>query len=152
MMIAAEGRPGRVFVISLEDGDLVPSCLEDFAEKNGIKVALLSAVGGLNRGTIVAGPEGESLEQVKPRFIDIDAGPREFLSIGIIVPGSKGKPVAHMHGALGRADEARVGCLRPGVRTWLMGEVILQEIVGLEAKRVVSSRNNLEYLVPEGLT
>lgn len=151
-MMAAEGRPGRVFVISLEDGDPVPSCLEEFAEKNNIQVALLSAVGGLNRGTIVAGPENESTEWVKPQLKEIDIKPREFLSIGIIVPGSKGKPVAHMHGALGRVDETRVGCLRPGVRTWLMGEVILQEIVGIEAKRVACSRNNLEYLVPEGST
>ena len=37
-MKACEGRIGRVFVIRLEDGDVVPHCIERFAEENGVSV------------------------------------------------------------------------------------------------------------------
>ncbi len=32
-MKACEGRIGRVFIIELEDGDVVPECIEQFAEQ-----------------------------------------------------------------------------------------------------------------------
>jgi len=35
-MKACEGHIGRVFVIRLEDGDMVPECIERFAAEKGI--------------------------------------------------------------------------------------------------------------------
>lgn len=37
-MKACEGRIGRVFVIRLEDGDVVPECIERFAEEKGVSM------------------------------------------------------------------------------------------------------------------
>jgi len=37
-MKACEGRIGRVFVMRLEDGDMVPQCIERFAEEKGVSV------------------------------------------------------------------------------------------------------------------
>jgi predicted DNA-binding protein with PD1-like motif len=37
-MKACEGRIGRVFVIRPEDGDMVPDCIERFAEDNRVSV------------------------------------------------------------------------------------------------------------------
>jgi len=34
-MKASEGRIGRVFVIRLDDGDVVPECIERFAGRKG---------------------------------------------------------------------------------------------------------------------
>jgi len=34
-MKACEGKIGRVFVVRLEDGDVVPECIERFARKKG---------------------------------------------------------------------------------------------------------------------
>ncbi len=147
-MLAAEGNPGRVFVIRLEDGDLLPDCLEEFAAKNEIKVGLIHLVGGLKNGRLVVGPESDSTEEVNPEFKEIDGRPRETISLGIIVPDQEGRPIAHIHGALGRMDEIAVGCLRPGIRTWLMGEVIIQEIVGTDSKRIFHDQNKLSYLEP----
>jgi len=55
-MKAAEGKTGRVFVIRLEDGDVVPACLEEFAKKNNIKVGFVTIIGGMVEGNIVTGP------------------------------------------------------------------------------------------------
>ena len=147
-MLYSEGKPGRVFVIRLEDGDLLPDCLEEFAADQKIKVGLIHLVGGLREGRLVVGPESASVDNVKPGFMEIDGQPRETLSLGVIAPDENGKPRAHIHGGLGRKDEVAVGCLRPGIRVWLMAEVIIQEIVGTESKRLLNRVNQLGYLEP----
>ena len=55
-MKAGEGQTGRVFVIRLEDGDVVPGCIERFAEENGISVGYALLVGGIGEGEVVVGP------------------------------------------------------------------------------------------------
>ena len=46
-------------------------------------------------------------------------GAHEVAAVGVIAPGEDGKPVLHIHGALGRSGKTTAGCLRPGVTTWL---------------------------------
>ena len=55
-MKACEGRIGRVFVIRLEDGDVVPECIERFAEQNGVSVGHAILIGGIGGGEVVVGP------------------------------------------------------------------------------------------------
>ena len=55
-MKSAEGKLGRVFILRLEDGDIVPECIEEFAEENRIFVASVVLIGGLDGGEIVVGP------------------------------------------------------------------------------------------------
>ena len=73
-------------------------------------------------------------------------GAHEVLATGIIAPDENGKPVLHIHGALGRSGSTLTGCLRPGVTTWLVGEVILYEILGLDVKRVKDERSGFTLL------
>jgi predicted DNA-binding protein with PD1-like motif len=40
-----------------------------------------------------------------------------------------------MHAVFGRGDEARSGCIRAGIVTWQVLEIILLEIVGGNAVR-----------------
>lgn len=147
-MLYSEGKPGRVFVIRLEDGDLLPDCLEEFAAEQKIKVGLIHLVGGLREGCLVVGPESSDLENVTPLYKETDGRPKETLSLGIIIPDQSGRPRAHLHGALGRENETLVGCLRPGIKTWLMGEVIIQEITGTASERVLDRKNQLSFLKP----
>jgi predicted DNA-binding protein with PD1-like motif len=49
-MKACEGRIGRVFVIRLEDGDVVPECIERFAEEKRVSVGQAILVGGIGGG------------------------------------------------------------------------------------------------------
>lgn len=134
-MKASEGHVGRVFVIRLEDGDVVPECIERFAEKKGISVGHVILLGGVGGGEVVVGPRRSEERPPEPMLLPVD-GAHEIMGVGVIAPGEDGKPVLHIHAALGRSGQTMSGCLRPGVTTWLIGEVILYEIVGTNAVRV----------------
>jgi predicted DNA-binding protein with PD1-like motif len=54
--------------------------------------------------------------------------------------------VLHIHGALGRSGNTLTGCLRPGVTTWLVGEVILYEFIGVEAAREEDEKSGFALL------
>ena len=72
----------------------------------------------------------------------------EVVGAGVLAPGQDGKPVLHIHAALGRSGQTMTGCLRPGVTTWLVGEVILYEIVDAKAARVKDKVRGLALLEP----
>jgi len=76
-------------------------------------------------------------------------GAHEVVGLGVLAPGEDGKPVLHIHAALGRSGHTITGCLRPGVDTWLVGEVILYEILGTRAARLMDRESGLALLEPE---
>ena len=76
-------------------------------------------------------------------------GAHEVAGVGVLAPNEDGKPVLHIHGALGRAGKTMTGCLRPGVTTWLVGEVILYEIIGVDATRVMDKESGFALLEVE---
>jgi predicted DNA-binding protein with PD1-like motif len=49
-MKTSKGRVGRVFVIRLEDGDVVPDCIERFAAEQKMSVGHVILVGGVGSG------------------------------------------------------------------------------------------------------
>lgn len=147
-MKASEGQLGRVFVIRLEDGDVVPDCIERFAEEKGVSVGYAFLVGGIGKGEVVVGPRRSEEMPPDPMLLPIDAA-HEVLAVGILAPDEDGKPVMHIHGALGRSGQTMTGCLRPGVSTWLVAEAILYEIVGADAKRVYDKESDLKLLEVE---
>ena len=114
---------------------MVPTCIEQFALEKGINHAQAIMVGGVSRGQVVSGPRDADIMPPDPLLLPVD-GAREVVGVGVIAPDSNGKPVLHMHASLGRAGQTLTGCLRPGVQTWLVGEVILLEICGARASRV----------------
>ena len=144
-MKATEGKAGRVFIIRLEDGDVIPGCIEQFARQKGVKNGFVLLVGGLGSGQIVAGPRDSAAMPPEPMLIPVD-GAHEVVATGILAPGEDGKPNLHMHGSLGRAGQSKTGCLRPGVKTWLIGEAILYEITGAQAARARDSKSGFSLL------
>ena len=148
-MKACEGQVGRVFVIRLEDGDVIPECIERFAEENGVSVGQTILVGGIGGGKVVVGPQSSDEVPPQPMLLPVD-GAHEVLGIGVLAPDENGKPILHIHGALGRSGQTMTGCLRPGVTTWLVGEVILYEILGVKAARVWDKESNFALLELEG--
>jgi len=145
-MKASEGKIGRVFVIRLEDGDIIPDCIEKFAEEKRISVGHVVMVGGIGGGEIVVGPRRTDEMPPDAMLLPVD-GAHEAAAVGVIAPNEKGTPVLHIHGALGRSGKTMTGCFRPGVTTWLVGEVIIYEILGAIAVRKydkVSKFNLLE--------
>ncbi len=133
-MKACEGKIGRVFVVRLEDSDVVPTCLERFAEEKGIAVGHIILIGGIRDGEIIVGPRDSNEIPPQPMLLPID-GSHEVVGVGILAPGEDSKPVLHIHAALGRSGQTITGCLRPGVTTWLVGEAIIYEITGTNVAR-----------------
>jgi predicted DNA-binding protein with PD1-like motif len=62
-------------------------------------------------------------------------GIQEVLAVGTLFPDEEGAPVLHLHAATGREGDATVGCSRAGVDVWLVGEVIILEILGARGRR-----------------
>jgi predicted DNA-binding protein with PD1-like motif len=146
-MKASEGHIGRVFVIRLEDGDVVPECIEHFASENSVAVGHVILIGGIGQGQVVVGPRRSNERPPDPMLLPVD-GAHEVVGVGVLAPGEDGKPVLHIHAALGRSGTTMTGCLRPGVKTWLVGEVILYEILGTNAARVRDKQSGLALLEP----
>ena len=144
-MKACQGETGRVFVIRLEDGDVVPECIERFAAENDVQVGYAILVGGIGAGDVVVGPRRSDEMPPQPMLLPVD-GAHEVAGVGVLAPGEDGSPVLHIHAALGRAGQTMTGCLRPGVQTWLVGEVILHEILGTKALRVKDSKTGFALL------
>ena len=146
-MRSSEGQVGRVFVIRLEDGDTVPDCIERFAEENGVTLGHAILVGGIGGGEVVVGPRKSDEMPPEPMLLPVD-GAHEVAGVGVLAPGGDGRPVLHIHAALGRSGRTMTGCLRPGVSTWVVGEVILYEITGAKAARVMDEATGFELLEP----
>ena len=148
-MKASEGRLGRVFVIRLEDGDVVPECIERFAQEKGVSVGHVILVGGIGGGQVVVGPRRSDVRPPEPMLLPVD-GAHEVAGVGVLAPDESGKPVLHIHAALGRSGSTMTGCLRPGVTAWLVAEVILYEIVGADVTRVKDETSGFLLLEPGG--
>ena len=144
-MKASEGKLGRVFIIRLEDGDAVPASIERFAEEKKISVGQAILIGGIGDGQVVVGPRRSDEMPPEPMLVPID-GVHEVVGVGIIAPDKKGKPKLHIHASLGRSGKTTTGCLRPGVTTWLVGEVIILEIKGTNAVQLPSDKARFELL------
>ena len=144
-MKASEGRIGRVFVIRLEDGDPLPSCIERFAEEKKIAVGQVFLIGGIGSGQVVVGPRRSDRMPPEPMLLPLD-GAHEVVGVGLLAPNENGKAVLHIHAALGRSGQTITGCLRPGVTTWVVGETIIYELLGANAVRVSSKDTGFELL------
>ena len=144
-MKSTEGKLGRVFMLRLEDGDVVPGCIEKFCVAKKIKNGQVVLIGGIGGGQVVSGPRFSDKMPPDPMLLPVD-GAHEVVGVGIIAPDEKGKPVLHIHAALGRAGKTLTGCLREGVTTWLIGEAIIYEITGATARRLIDPKSGFELM------
>ncbi|MBN2712061.1 MAG: DUF296 domain-containing protein [Planctomycetes bacterium] len=148
-MKATEGKIGRVFVLRLEDGDVVPDCIEAFAAEKGIRTGFVSMTGGVGSGEIVVGPHDKDQRPLEPIKVKINEA-HEVNALGIIACDSQGKPTLHIHGSFGRQGTTITGCMRSGVKTWLVGEALVYEIVGAEVVRSLDPSCGFELLQVAG--
>ena len=144
----AEGRIGRVFVLKLEDEDVIPDAIERFAKEQNVNEAFCIALGGVGRGRIVAGPLEGRAEPIMPLMEAVE-NIHEAAAVGTLFVSQDGTPRLHMHGALGRGESSRTGCFRTGVEVWKTFEVVLVEISGTGMKRMLDERSGFEVLTAE---
>jgi predicted DNA-binding protein with PD1-like motif len=142
----SQARQGRIFIIRLEDGDVIHEEIEKFAEEKGIKAGGLIIVGGADKGSkLVVGPEKGRGKKIEPMEHVLDDA-HEVAGTGTIFPDEKGKPVLHMHTACGRKKSTITGCVRRGVKTWHILEVILFELTDTGARRVMDFKTGFKLL------
>ena len=96
-MKSSQARPGRVFIIRLEHGDIIHECLERFAAENGITHAALTLHGGADAGSLlVTGPrDGQSPPPIEPQMTTLD-DVHEVVGAGTIFPNPTGAPILHV--------------------------------------------------------
>jgi predicted DNA-binding protein with PD1-like motif len=141
-----QGNIGRIFVLRLEDGDLLNDTIETFARDHGVERGLAFFLGGSASGSkVVVGPDAAREDAVIP-LVHVLAGAQEAFAVGTIFPDEAGVPSLHMHAAAGREGTATVGCTRAGLQTWLVGEVVLLEIAGSDARRVLDTATGFQLL------
>jgi predicted DNA-binding protein with PD1-like motif len=142
----SEGSIGRIFVLRLEEGERLPDVIESFAEEHGLAGAMVLYVGGAqDRSRLVVGPEAGRGDAIIPIIHTLE-GVQEVLGVGTLFPDEAGRPVLHLHAATGREGGATVGCTRAGVGVWLVGEVVLLEILGTEGQRKKSPESGFKLL------
>lgn len=144
----SQARQGRIFILRLEDGDVVHEVIEQFARETGIHAAALIVLGGADEGSrLVTGPEQGRAEQIQSIEQTLESV-HEVAGTGTLFPDESGQPLLHMHMACGRETSTTTGCIRPGVRVWHIMEVIVFELVDTAARRVVQPPMGLKFLQP----
>jgi len=144
----SQAKQGRIFVIRLEDGDVVHEAIEIFATQQSISAATLIVLGCADGGSmLVVGPkEGRTLP-IEP-MTHILQNVHEVAGVGTVFPDDEGKPVLHMHMACGRRAETTTGCVRQGVRVWHVMEIIIFELLDSTGLRLLEPASGFKLLNP----
>jgi len=138
-----QGSIGRVFVAKVEHGDDLIHELKSLAIKENIRCAVVQIIGALKSASVVTGPK-ECAVPPEPVWRSFDDG-REILGIGTIAWDDE-EPVLHLHSAIGKGDSSIMGCIRGETETYLILEVIIMEINGIDAVRKIDPQLEIKAL------
>ncbi len=137
------GKPGRIIVAKFDDHDDVLGNLTVIAKNENIRAGVIYLVGGMREGRIVVGPETDELPP-KPVWKELGES-HEILGLGTIF-WLNDEPKIHFHGAFGKKDMVKVGCLREKSETFLVLEAIIMEIEGVNAMRELDPASGMVLL------
>jgi predicted DNA-binding protein with PD1-like motif len=144
----SQAKQGRIFIIRLENGEVLHETIERFAVDQGIKAAFMIVLGGADRQSrLVVGPEDGLTTPVNPMTFELD-DVHEIVGTGTLFPDDEGKPMLHMHVAGGRKDVTITGCVRTGVKIWQVAEVVLTELLDTSASRKLEPALGFKLLKP----
>lgn len=102
--IAEEGR-GETLVVVLDDGEEAFSALQEFARKEGVSSASLTAIGAFSRATV----GWFDFASKSYKEIAVDEQCEVLSAIGDIAVGDDGKASLHVHIVLGLSDGSTRG-------------------------------------------
>ncbi|MHC4068053.1 MAG: PPC domain-containing DNA-binding protein [Planctomycetota bacterium] len=137
------GKTGRIIAARLFEGEDLYRSVEQIATKENIKSAAVLITGGFRKASIVVGPKQEK-PKIVGNFKNFD-GPGEVLGVGTIYCDDQG-PKLHIHTAIGKGSDTIVGCPRGGAKTFLVLEITIIEIDGLNAERKHDENTGLNLL------
>ena len=122
----------RIFTVRFDEGDDFLDGLRQLIIKENIRCAWFHVLGGLREAGVVTGPK-EPVMPPEPVWAQID-GARETLGSGSIF-WDETEPRIHLHAALGHHGETLTACVRKGTKVYLVLEVLILELDGIDAPR-----------------
>ncbi len=137
------GRPGRVVVARFSDGEDVLAGLAEIVRREQIRAASFALVGGMKGGRYVVGPEGDEMPP-RPVWRELSEN-HEAVGFGTIF-WLGDEPKVHFHGAYGRGDSVKAGCMREGSETFLVLEVVITELLDMDAVRELDPASGFALL------
>ncbi len=137
------GKTGRVVVARFEDHEDVLANLVNIAKKENIRAGIFYIIGGMREGSIVVGPEKDVIPPV-PVWKELKES-HEVVGLGTIFYQDD-DPKVHFHGAFGKKDMVKVGCLREKSETFLVLEAVIIELEGINAVRELDPVSGLTLL------
>jgi predicted DNA-binding protein with PD1-like motif len=139
----SEGRIGRIFVLRMDHGEDMIESLQMFLEEKGIESCTALFLGAMLDGRAVTGPKRPEVPP-SPNFEAYESA-WEVFGMATVYPSADG-PRLHIHSGLGRGRDALLGCIRDKARVYLVVEMVLLEICGLEAERIWNEEMQLFLL------
>lgn len=138
----------RVFIIRLEDGEVLQDSIEKFAATKNIRYAKLQMLGGVDKESILTvGPREGRAEIIEPMKHSLDEM-HEAVGNGTIIPDEQGIPRLHCHLACGRGNNTICGEVREGVKVWHVLEIIMTELNECDVIRKRDFLTGFELLYP----
>lgn len=126
------GNIGRVFTVRFDEGDDFLNGLKELATKEDIRNGWFHVLGGMRQAEVVIGPV-EPVMPPEPIWREV-SGAREVLGFGSIF-WDQDEPRIHLHAALGDHGETMTACVRKNTRVYLILEVCIIEVIGIDATR-----------------
>lgn len=137
------GKTGRVIVAKLVEGEELYTSITEIAKTEDVRSAAVFITGGIRKADVVVGPAVEEPKIIAQHRDFI--GPGEVLGVGTL-HWADDEPSMHIHTAIGKDGEVMVGCPRGGAHTFLILEVTIIEIIGIDAKRVLDEKSGFKLL------
>lgn len=137
------GQAGRVVVARFKDREDVLGNLCEIAVKENIRAAAFYLVGGMREARIVVGPEKDEMPPT-PVWRELGES-HEVVGFGTIFYQGD-EPKVHFHGAFGKNDTVKVGCMREKTETFLVLEAVIIELCGISAVREFDAASGLTLL------
>ena len=134
------GKPGRIIVARFSDGEDVLGGLGEICRTENIRAACFNIVGGMKGGRFVVGPESEEMPPI-PVWRNLQES-HEAVGFGTIF-WDRDQPKVHFHGAYGKRDSVKAGCMREGSEAFLVLEVVLTEILEVDIIRELDVASNM---------
>jgi predicted DNA-binding protein with PD1-like motif len=127
-----KGTIGRVFTVRFDEGDLFLEGLLKIIAEEKISSGWFHVLGGLREADVVTGPK-EPVMPPEPVWSEV-RGARETMGTGSIF-WDDNEPKIHLHAAMGHHGETLTACVRKGTKVYLVLEVVIFEIEGINASR-----------------
>jgi len=126
------GTAGRVLYARLDDGEDLHDSIRELVAIENIRCGWFQVFGGLRRAGVVTGPR-EPVMPPDPVWEDVE-NTREIIGTGSVFWDGD-QPLIHLHSAMGHHGETLTGCVRKNSTVYLVIELMLMEITGIDVTR-----------------